>query len=234
MAPIPPQRPAKISVPAKPFPFELPLARTALLAIDLQRDFLLPGGFGDVQSGTQLAAVQNIVPACEELLALFRDHSLPVVHTREGHLPDLSDCPTSKTSRSPTGKKIGDEGLPKSRLLVRGEHGHNFHDPFTPLPDETVIDKPGKGAFWNTGLLEELRALAVTHLVIMGVTTECCVSTTVREANDRGFECCTYPYPPHPPSTHAHKKKWGRSEARSFCFILFCFSPRRPLFFSGK
>ncbi|KAF8253675.1 amidase signature enzyme [Wilcoxina mikolae CBS 423.85] len=184
------QQPVRISVQAKPFPFSLPLDKTALLAIDLQRDFLLPGGFGDIQSGTQLSAVQAIFPACQQLLALFRSYSLPIIHTREGHLPDLSDCPTSKNSRSPYGKKIGEKGLPGSRLLVRGEFGHDIHEAFAPRPDELVIDKPGKGAFWNTNLLEELQALGVTHLVVMGVTTECCVTTTVREANDRGFECC--------------------------------------------
>ncbi|KAF8542816.1 Isochorismatase-like protein [Trichophaea hybrida] len=184
------QLPVKINVPAKPFPFSLPLDKTALLTIDLQRDFLLPGGFGDIQSGTQLSAVQAIFPACQQLLALFRIYSLPIIHTREGHLPDLSDCPTSKNSRSPYGKKIGEKGLPGSRLLVRGEFGHDIHEAFAPRPDELVIDKPGKGAFWNTNLLEELQALGVTHLVVMGVTTECCVTTTVREANDRGFECC--------------------------------------------
>jgi len=189
---MPQQQPVRISVPAKPFPFPLPLDKTALLAIDLQRDFLLPGGFGDIQSGTQLQAVQAIFPACQQLLALFRAYSLPIVHTREGHVPDLSDCPPCKNLRSPHGKKIGDEGLPGSRLLVRGEYGHNIHEAFAPRPDELVIDKPGKGAFWNTNLLEELRALGVTHLVVIGVTTECCVTTTVREANDRGFECCKF------------------------------------------
>jgi len=188
--------PEVISITAKPFAFRAPLARTALLAIDLQRDFLLPGGFGDVQSGTQLEAVQAIIPACQQLLQLCRDLRLPIVHTREGHVSDLSDCPSSKLWRSRQSpnpgkvKVIGELGLPESRLLIRGEHGHDLHEPVAPFPDELVIDKPGKGSFWNTGILEELQALDVTHLVVMGVTTECCVSTTVREANDRGFECC--------------------------------------------
>lgn len=191
-----PHLPAAASIPAKPFPFQAPLARTALLAIDLQRDFLFPGGFGDIQSDTQLEAVQAILPACKQLLQLFRDLQLPVIHTREGHAPDLSDCPPSKLwrvgqSSSPGKVKvIGEEGLPGSRLLIRGEHGHDLHELVAPFPDELVIDKPGKGAFWNTCLLEELQAMGVTHLVVMGVTTECCVSTTVREANDRGFQCC--------------------------------------------
>ncbi|KAA8913033.1 amidase signature domain-containing protein [Sphaerosporella brunnea] len=182
-----------VSIPAKPFAFNAPLSKTALLAIDLQRDFLLPGVVGDTQTGTVLSSIQAILPACQQLLKLFRDLELPVIHTREGHRPDLSDCPSSKLQISAQAstpcEAIREIGIPGSRRPVRGEYGHDLHLAVTARPRELVVDKPGKGAFWNTNLLSELQALGVTHLVVMGVTTECSVTTTVREANDRGFEC---------------------------------------------
>ena len=141
-------------------------------------------------------AVQASIDPVKRLLDTCRYAGLPIFHTREGHLPDLSDCPSSKLIRqnaSPVNKQhlkvIGDQGE-MGRLLVRGEYGHDIVDELQPLPGEAVIDKPGKGAFWNTNLMEKLKAKAITHLIICGVTTECCFATTLREANDRGFECC--------------------------------------------
>ena len=132
----------------------------------------------------------------KRLLETCRYAGLPIFHTREGHLPDLSDCPSSKLIRqnaSPGNEQhlkiIGDQGE-MGRLLVRGEHGHDIVDELQPLPGEVVVDKPGKGSFWNTNLMQKLKAKAITHLIICGVTTECCFATTLREANDRGFECC--------------------------------------------
>ncbi|KAI5799061.1 amidase signature domain-containing protein [Geopyxis carbonaria] len=184
-----PSLPETLIAPALPFPYTFPPAHTALLLIDLQRDFLLPGGFGDIQSGSSLELANSCVEPCVRLLSLFRALHLPVLHTREGHKPDLSDCPAPKLTRGQHAKRIGDGG-PMGRLLVRGELGHDFIDACAPRANETVIDKPGKGAFWSTALLETLRNQGITHLVVGGVTTECCVSTTVREANDRGLECC--------------------------------------------
>jgi nicotinamidase-related amidase len=111
-----------------------------------------------------------------------------VIHTREGHRPDLSDCPPAKLARGHHATTIGDEG-PMGRILVRGEYGHDIVDSLKPLPDEPVVDKPGKGAFYATDLENILRNRGITSLVVTGVTAEVCVQTTVREANDRGFEC---------------------------------------------
>ncbi|KAJ6262733.1 hypothetical protein Dda_1289 [Drechslerella dactyloides] len=187
--------PEKIIFSAKPYAFTFPSAATALLIIDMQRDFLLENGFGHIQGG-DLTNVQAAIKPTASLLEAWRSLGLPVVHTREGHLPDLSDCPSSKLVRqaaAPGNKQhvqtIGDKG-PMGRLLVRGEYGHDFVDELQPYESEIVVDKPGKGAFYNTRLMEILQKNAITHLIIGGVTTECCVTTTLREANDRGFECC--------------------------------------------
>ncbi|KAK6332783.1 hypothetical protein TWF696_002806 [Orbilia brochopaga] len=208
--------PVKVSFAAKPYEFIFPPAATALLIIDMQRDFLLENGFGHIQGGN-LTNVQAAIKPTARLLETWRNLGLPVVHTREGHLPDLSDCPSSKLVRqaaAPGNKQhmqvIGDKG-PMGRLLVRGEYGHDFVDELQPHESEIVVDKPGKGAFFNTRLMEILQKNAITHLIIGGVvslpahihctwqmintnnnikTTECCVTTTLREANDRGFECC--------------------------------------------
>lgn len=187
--------PSTLSVPAQPYAFSFPTRHTALLLIDMQRDFLLPSGFGDIQGGN-LDAVQASIEPTKKLLDLFRGVGMHVFHTREGHKPDLSDCPSSKLIRQaahPDNKQhglvIGDKGK-MGRLLVRGEYGHDLLDELQPFPGEVVIDKPGKGAFWNTRLMEKLKAKAITHIVVGGVTTECCFSGTIREANDRGFECC--------------------------------------------
>ena len=189
--------PPNLVVAAKPYDFSFPPTRTALLVIDMQRDFLLEGGFGEIEGGS-LEAVQASIAPTVQLLATWRRAGLAVFHTREGHKPDLSDCPSSKLNRQVAApgntqysKVIGDKGT-MGRLLVRGEYGHDFVDELQPRPNEVVVDKPGKGAFWNTALLGKLKARGITHLIVTGVTTECCFATTIREANDRGFECCRF------------------------------------------
>lgn len=184
-----------VVVPAKPYDFTYPLAKTALLVIDMQRDFLLDGGFGHIQGGS-LEAVQASITPTQRLLDTCRQAGMAIFHTREGHKPDLSDCPSSKLLRQAASpgnrqhkKVIGDVG-DMGRLLIRGEYGHDIVDDLQPHPGEVVIDKPGKGAFWNTMLLQKLKAKAISHLIVCGVTSECCFATTIREANDRGFECC--------------------------------------------
>ena len=185
-----------VMVPVKPYDFTFPLARTALLVIDMQRDFLLDGGFGHIQGGS-LEAVQASIAPTQRLLNTCRQAGLPIFHTCEGHKPDLSDCPSSKLFRQAAApgneqhKKIIGEAGNMGRLLIRGEYGHGIVDDLQPHPGEVVIDKPGKGAFWNMILLHKLRAKAISHLIVCGVTSECCFATTIREANDRGFECCT-------------------------------------------
>lgn len=189
--------PTMLEVKAKPYVYKFPPKHTALLVIDMQRDFLLPNGFGEIQGGTLDAVQASIVPV-KKLLETCRQANLAVFHTREGNKPDLSDCPSSKIIRQNAApdntqhlKVIGDVGE-MGRLLIRGEYGHDIVDELQPLPSEVVIDKPGKGAFWQTTLMDKLKAKAITHLIICGVTTECCFATTLREANDRGFECCKY------------------------------------------
>jgi len=176
-----------ISVPARPYPYALPPAHTALVVIDMQRDFIEPGGFGD-SLGNDVARLEAIVPTVAGLLALFRQQGWPVIHTREAHRPDLSDCPPSKIARGNPSLHIGETGA-MGRLLVSGEPGNQIVDALAPLDGELVIDKPGKGMFWATGLHERLQAMGITHLVFAGVTTEVCVQTSMREANDRGYEC---------------------------------------------
>jgi nicotinamidase-related amidase len=172
---------------AQPGHFESDPARTALVVIDMQRDFLEPGGFG-AALGNDVSTLGAAVGPCAALLAAARAAGLLVVHTREGHRPDLSDCPPAKLTRSPPGMRIGDPG-PMGRILVRGEPGHDIIPALAPRPGEVVLDKPGKGAFWATDLEPMLRHRGIEALLVAGVTTEVCVSTTVREANDRGFRC---------------------------------------------
>ncbi|MGQ9365130.1 cysteine hydrolase family protein [Azospirillum sp. ST 5-10] len=174
-------------VAARPFDVALPLQRTALVVIDMQRDFLEPGGFGETL-GNDVSRLAPAVAPARALLDGFRARGLPVVHTREAHRPDLSDCPPAKRERGHPGLRIGDPG-PMGRILVAGEPGAAIVPELAPLPGETVIDKPGKGAFHATGLQAVLDGLGVTHLVFAGVTTEVCVQTTMREANDRGYVC---------------------------------------------
>ncbi|MEO6013115.1 MAG: cysteine hydrolase [Devosia sp.] len=176
-----------VSVPARPYDFELVPGQTALVVIDMQRDFIEKGGFGD-SLGNDVARLEAIVPATARLIGLFRKKGWPIVHTREAHKPDLSDCPPSKIRRGNPNLHIGEVGA-MGRLLVAGEPGNQIVPELAPRGDEMVIDKPGKGMFWATGLHERLTGLGITHLVFAGVTTEVCVQTSMREANDRGYEC---------------------------------------------
>jgi len=176
-----------VLVPARPYPFDLDPERTALVVIDMQRDFIEKGGFGD-SLGNDVARLEAIIPATARLISLFRRHGWPIIHTREAHKPDLSDCPPSKIRRGDPSLHIGETGA-MGRLLIRGEPGNQIVDTLKPLEDEIVVDKPGKGMFWATGLHEGLQRLGITHLVFAGVTTEVCVQTSMREANDRGYEC---------------------------------------------
>ena len=176
-----------LTVSAKPTPFAFDLRRTALLIIDMQRDFVEPGGFG-ASLGNDVAPLQALVPVISRLLGRWRAAGGWVVHTREGHASDLSDCPPAKRERGEAKLRIGDVG-PMGRILIRGEPGHAIVPELTPIPGEPVIDKPGKGAFYATDLQAQLQARGITHLVLAGVTTEVCVQTTMREANDRGYVC---------------------------------------------
>jgi biuret amidohydrolase len=174
------------TIQAEPFPLEFNPKTTALLIIDMQRDFVLPGGFGEML-GNDTSLLLAAVPPCERVLAKAREKEMFVVHTREGHRPDLTDCPAAKLTRG--GKTfIGSPG-PMGRILVRGEQGHDIIHQLYPKPGEPVIDKPGKGSFHATDLHQILLDRGIKTLVVCGVTTEVCVHTTVREANDRGYEC---------------------------------------------
>jgi nicotinamidase-related amidase len=176
-----------ISVEAKPYPYTFPEGATALVVIDMQRDFVEPGGFGEAL-GNDVSRLRAIIPTVAELIALFRGRGWPIIHTREAHRADLSDCPPSKIARGNATLRIGETG-PMGRLLVAGEPGNDIVPELAPKAGEIVVDKPGKGMFWATGLHEKLKALHITHLVFAGVTTEVCVQTSMREANDRGYEC---------------------------------------------
>jgi nicotinamidase-related amidase len=176
-----------IEVPAEPSPFPLVAGKTALIVIDMQRDFLLPGGFGE-SLGNDVDLLLRVVPPLSALIAAARSAGIKVIHTREGHEPDLSDCPPAKLNRGAPSKRIGDEGK-YGRILIRGEYGHDIVDELAPIDGEVVIDKPGKGAFYATSLQDVLVDAGITQLLITGVTTEVCVHTTTREANDRGYEC---------------------------------------------
>ncbi|ANE80510.1 isochorismatase [Mycobacterium adipatum] len=176
-----------ITVSAEPSAFPLIPGQTALIVIDMQRDFLLPGGFGE-SLGNDVGQLLKVVPPLAALIAAARDAGILVIHTREGHLPDLSDCPPAKLNRGAPSRRIGDPGK-YGRILIRGEYGHDIVDELSPVEGEVVIDKPGKGAFYATELQDVLTAAGVTQLLVTGVTTEVCVHTTTREANDRGYEC---------------------------------------------
>ncbi|WFE26773.1 cysteine hydrolase [Solwaraspora sp. WMMD791] len=176
-----------LRVPARPAPYTFEPATTALLVIDMQRDFLEPGGFGE-SLGNDVSQLRRTIDPLRRVLATARALGLTVVHTREGHLPDLSDCPPAKRQRGAPSRRIGDLG-PYGRILIRGEYGHDIVDELAPVPGEPVIDKPGKGAFYATDLDGLLGERSITSLLVTGVTTEVCVHTTVREANDRGYEC---------------------------------------------
>jgi nicotinamidase-related amidase len=179
--------PEPAAVPAAPYPFALRPDVTALVLIDMQRDFLEPGGFG-AMLGNDVAMLTRVIEPLTAVLDAARAAGMMVIHTREGHRPDLSDCPPSKLARGHLDTPIGGEG-PNGRVLVRGERGHGIVEELAPIGGEIVLDKPGKGAFYATDLELLLRNAQITSLVVTGVTTEVCVHTTVREANDRGFEC---------------------------------------------
>ena len=184
---------------ASPYDFPLDTAHAALLIIDMQRDFLEPGGFG-AALGNDVSLLRTAIAPTKALLAASREAGLLVIHTREGHRPDLTDLPPAKKRRGRFAVTIGDPG-PMGRILVHGEPGHDIIAELAPVPGEPVIDKPGKGAFHATDLGAILANRGITQLIVCGVTTEVCVSTTVREANDRGFEClvlsdCTGSYIP--------------------------------------
>ncbi|MDM0121277.1 cysteine hydrolase family protein [Variovorax arabinosiphilus] len=184
---------------AQPFPYDFDLQKTALVLIDMQRDFIEPGGFGETL-GNDVSLLEAIVPTTKVVLQSWRAAGGLVVHTREAHQPDLSDCPPAKLNRGNPTLRIGDEG-PMGRILVRGEPGNQIIDALAPIAGEWVIDKPGKGMFYATGLHEKLQARGITHLLFGGVTTEVCVQTSMREANDRGYdglllEDCTESYFP--------------------------------------
>jgi nicotinamidase-related amidase len=173
-------------IDALPYPFPAE-GGIALVVIDMQRDFLEPGGFG-AALGNDVRPLQRIVPQVRALLYAFRAAHLPIVHTKEGHAPDLSDCPPAKRARGRGRLRIGDPG-PMGRILILGEPGNDFVPELAPRAGELVLSKPGKGAFYATDLDGQLRARGVQRLVVTGVTTEVCVQTTLREANDRGYDC---------------------------------------------
>lgn len=172
---------------AEPESLQLEPARTALLIIDMQRDFVEPGGFGETL-GNDVSLLRDCIEPCRQVLAAARAHGLLVIHTREGHRPDLSDAHMQKIQRGNPVLRIGDPG-PMGRILIRGEAGHDIIPELYPAAGEPVIDKPGKGAFYQTDLELILQKRGIGTLLVCGVTTEVCVHTTVREANDRGLRC---------------------------------------------
>lgn len=175
------------TVQAEPYPFAFDPRRCALMIIDMQRDFVDPGGFGEAL-GNDVSLLRKAVPPTMRVLAAARGAGMLVIHTREGHKPDLSDLPPAKKARGKLKAGIGDPG-PMGRILVRGEYGHDIIDELKPAAGEPIVDKPGKGAFYATDLAAILEKHDIRQLIVCGVTTEVCVNTTVREANDRGYDC---------------------------------------------
>jgi len=176
-----------LTVKAEPYDFEFEPDATVLMVIDVQNDFVNPGGFGEFL-GNDVSLLRAVINPIKNVLEVVRGTEIRVIHTREGHRPDLSDCPQSKLRRGNLKISIGDEG-PMGRVLIRGQKGHDIIDELKPLEGEPIIDKPGKGSFYATDLHLMLQNWGIKYLVITGVTTEVCVHTTVREANDRGYEC---------------------------------------------
>jgi nicotinamidase-related amidase len=172
---------------AEPFPIEIDPERTALVIIDMQRDFHEPGGFGETL-GNDVGLLRVAIEPCKRLLETARLSGMLVIHTREGHRSDLADAPPAKVHRGNPTLRIGDHG-PMGRILVRGEAGHDIVEDLYPVAGEPVIDKPGKGAFYQTDLELMLKNRNIEALLVCGVTTEVCVHTTIREGNDRGFRC---------------------------------------------
>jgi nicotinamidase-related amidase len=174
-------------VKATPYEFAFDPDSTSLIIIDMQRDFLEPGGFGELL-GNDVSQLRTAIVPIQRVLAAFRQRGMTVIHTREGHRPDLADLPEAKRQRGNLSCGIGDSGS-MGRILIRGEKGHDIIDELQPLPGEPIIDKPGKGSFYATDLHSILINRGIKQLIVTGVTTEVCVHTTVREANDRGYEC---------------------------------------------
>src|SRR5262252_2078637 len=174
-------------VDAEPEAIAINPERTAVIVIDMQRDFLEPGGFGE-SLGNDVSLLGRAIAPIKALLEGVRKKKMLVIHTREGHRPDLSDAPKAKVERGDPSTRIGAPG-PMGRILVRGEAGHDIIPELYPIAGEPVIDKPGKGAFYDTDLDAILKHRGIRQLIVCGVTTEVCVNTTVREANDRGYEC---------------------------------------------
>ena len=175
------------TVAAQPYEFSFAPASTAVVMIDMQRDFIEPGGFG-ASLGNDVGLLAAIVPTCSRVLDTCRAAGLTIIHTKECHRPDLADCPPAKLARGKPSMRIGDPGA-MGRILIDGEPGADFVPTLKPKEGDIVIAKPGKGAFYGTALGEILRLRGITHLIFGGVTTEVCVQTTMREANDRGYEC---------------------------------------------
>ncbi len=188
-----------ISAKAEPYEFTFEPEKTALVMIDFQRDFVYPGGFGE-SLGNDTSYLLKALPPAERVLKACRAAGIFVIHTREGHRADLSDLPVAKYERGQPSLHIGDPG-PMGRLLVRGEYGHDIVEEVYPIDGEPVVDKPGKGAFYATDLDAILKTRGIRYLIVCGVTTEVCVQTSVREANDRGYDAlvladCTGSYFP--------------------------------------
>jgi nicotinamidase-related amidase len=176
-----------IVVEAEPQALTIDPSRTAVVIIDMQRDFLEPGGFGEAL-GNDVSLLGAAIKPCMALLETARKKRMLVIHTREGHRPDMTDAPKAKVERGAPHLRIGDEG-PMGRILIRGEAGHDIIRDLYPRAGEPVVDKPGKGAFYATDLALLLQDRSIENLIVCGVTTEVCVHTTVREANDRGYRC---------------------------------------------
>ncbi|KAI9737063.1 MAG: hypothetical protein M1834_000653 [Cirrosporium novae-zelandiae] len=194
MEPLPPQEPKKGQIRAEPYNWphdaSFSLETTALVIVDMQRDFCSPGGYLDLR-GIDISPVRELIPKLKRLLEAFRKTGFPVYHTREGHRPDLSTLSKREYFRSHnniSGTGIGSPG-PLGRLLVRGEEGHDIVPELYPIEGEPVIDKPGRGAFAHTDFELLLRIKEIKNLVIVGCTTDVCVFSTMREANDRAFDC---------------------------------------------
>lgn len=176
-----------IKINAEPDAIAIEITKTAIVMIDMQRDFLEPGGFGE-SLGNDVSLLSAAIGPCKALLSSARQHGMRVIHTREGHLPDMSDAHKAKVERGDPSVRIGQMG-PMGRILIRGEPGQDIIPDLYPQVGEVVIDKPGKGAFYATNLQLILQKNAIENLIVCGVTTEVCVHTTVREANDRGYRC---------------------------------------------
>jgi nicotinamidase-related amidase len=175
------------TIQAQPYDYAFEPKRLGLVVIDMQRDFVEPGGFG-AALGNDVSRLTPIIPTLAKLVDAFRKRGLTIIHTKECHKPDLNDCPPAKRLRGGSKLKIGDKG-PMGRILIEGEPGNDFIAALKPMPGELVIPKPGKGAFYATNLDGELKKRGISHLLFTGVTTEVCVQTSMREANDRGYEC---------------------------------------------